>query len=63
MRMFLRKSDSVRDPLVVVMSGEPQGALKIRQREPRPVDEFDTPQWARGSKSPFGGGGPFFWKW
>jgi multidrug efflux pump subunit AcrA (membrane-fusion protein) len=48
---------------VVVMSGEPQGALKIRQREPRPVDEFDTPPWARGGKSPFGGGGPFFWKW
>jgi L,D-transpeptidase catalytic domain len=25
---------------VVVMSGEPQGALKIRQREPRPMDWF-----------------------
>jgi L,D-transpeptidase catalytic domain len=47
---------------VVVMSGEPQGALKIRQREPRPVDEFDNwPPWA---KSPRGGGSPFpFWKW
>jgi len=46
---------------VVVMSDEPQGALKIRQREPRPVDEFDNwPPWARGSR----GGSPFpFWKW
>jgi hypothetical protein len=26
---------------VVVMSGEPQGALKIRQREPRPTDWFE----------------------
>jgi len=47
---------------VVVMSGEPQGALKIRQREPRPVDEFDNwPPWAKSSR---GGGSPFpFWKW
>jgi hypothetical protein len=46
---------------VVVMSNEPQGALKIRQREPRPVDEFDNwPPWAKGSR----GGSPFpFWKW
>ncbi len=46
---------------VVVMSGEPQGALKIRQREPRPVGEFDNwPPWARGGR----GGSPFpFWKW
>jgi L,D-transpeptidase-like protein len=46
---------------VVVMSGEPQGALKIRQREPRPMDGFDSwPPWGRGSssKSPFP-----FWKW
>jgi hypothetical protein len=48
---------------VVVMSGEPQGALKIRQREPRPVDEFDTPPWARGGGRGPWGGGPFFWKW
>jgi multidrug efflux pump subunit AcrA (membrane-fusion protein) len=48
---------------VVVMSNEPQGALKIRQREPRPVDEFDAPPWARGGRSPWGGS-PFpFWKW
>jgi hypothetical protein len=45
---------------VVVMSDEPQGALKIRQRERRPVDEFDGPPW--GGKSPWGGT-PFFWKW
>jgi L,D-transpeptidase catalytic domain len=45
---------------VVVMSNEPQGALKIRQREPRPVDQFDWPPWARGSR----GGSPFpFWNW
>ena len=36
---------------VVVMSGEPQGALKIRQREPMPMDG-----WGR----PFRGL-PFFW--
>lgn len=39
---------------VVVMSHEPQGALKIRQREPAPAtDPFRD--------SPFRG--PFFWKW
>jgi hypothetical protein len=51
---------------VVVMSDEPQGALKIRQRERGPVDEFDSwPPWGRGSpgKSPWNGP-PFpFWKW
>ena len=34
--------------------------IKMRKREPRPVDEFDAP-WGRGSpwgRSPF-----FFWKW
>jgi len=42
---------------VVVMSQEPQGALKIRQREPAPapLDFF--------GKSPSRGGGPFFWNW
>jgi hypothetical protein len=41
---------------VVVMSGEPQGALKIRQRQPMPSDG-----WGGGySNSPFGGG---FFKW
>jgi hypothetical protein len=40
---------------VVVMSGEPQGALKVRQREPRTTDP-----WGYG-RSPYGGGG--FWKW
>jgi hypothetical protein len=35
---------------VVVMSGEPQGALKIRQREPRPMDWFDPPPF-RGLRS------------
>ncbi len=49
---------------VVVMSGEPQGALKVRQREPRPVDEFDAPPWARSGRSPWSSGSPFpFWKW
>jgi hypothetical protein len=37
---------------VVVMSGEPQGALKVRQREPMPMDGF--------GRSPFRGL-PFFW--
>jgi hypothetical protein len=46
---------------VVVMSDEPQGALKIRQREPRPVDQFDWPPWGRSSR---GGGSLFpYWKW
>jgi hypothetical protein len=35
---------------VVVMSGEPQGALKIRQREPRPMDWFEQPTF-RGLRS------------
>jgi hypothetical protein len=51
---------------VVVMSDEPQGALKIRQRERGPVDEFDSwPPWGRGpsGRSPWNGP-PFpFWKW
>ncbi len=38
---------------VVVMSNEPQGALKVRQREPRPPqDFFDRPPR-----------GPLFWTW
>jgi L,D-transpeptidase catalytic domain len=42
---------------VVVMSNEPQGALKIRQREPAagPTDLFDR---RRPSREP-----PFFWQW
>ncbi|MBO0764156.1 MAG: L,D-transpeptidase family protein [Hyphomicrobiaceae bacterium] len=50
---------------VVVMSDDPQGALKIRQREPGLMDGFDNwPPWARGSsgKSPFGDSFPM-WKW
>lgn len=43
---------------VVVMSGEPQGALKVRQREPRPADPWGSP-YGGNSRSPFGGG--FFW--
>ncbi len=46
---------------VIVMSGEPQGALKVRQREPRPADSWGSPYGGYG-KSPFGGGG-FFWKY
>ena len=46
---------------VIVMSGEPQGALKVRQREPRPADTWGSPYGGYG-KSPFGGGG-FFWKY
>jgi hypothetical protein len=56
------------------MSGEPQGALKIRQREPRPKDFFDDSFWGSPWGSPWGGSsksypggyksapkGPFFW--
>ena len=43
---------------VVVMSGEPQGALKIRQREPRPFNNWGGPYSGYGN-SPFGG----YWKW
>jgi chemotaxis protein histidine kinase CheA len=46
---------------VVVMSGEPQGALKVRQREPRPADLWGSPYRGYG-RSPFGGGG-FLWKY
>jgi hypothetical protein len=45
---------------VVVMSGEPQGALKVRQREPRPADFWGG--YGGYGRSPFGGGG-FFWKY
>jgi hypothetical protein len=48
---------------VVVMSGEPQGALKIRQRERGPVDDFDGPPWGGSSRRGPWGGPPFFWKW
>jgi hypothetical protein len=43
---------------VVVMSGEPQGALKIRQREPRPFNNWGGP-YSGYDNSPFGG----YWKW
>jgi hypothetical protein len=55
---------------ILIMSGEPQGALKIRQREPRRdyYDEspWDSPwgsPWGSSSKSPGGykSKGPFFW--
>jgi hypothetical protein len=58
---------------ILIMSGEPQGALKIRQRELRPKDYYDDSPWGSpwGSyKSPRGGyksapssKGPFFWMW
>jgi hypothetical protein len=44
---------------VVVMSGEPQGALKVRQREPRPPDPWGS--YGGYGRSPFGGG--LFGKW
>jgi hypothetical protein len=60
---------------ILIMSGELQGALKVRQREPRPKsffedDGWDSPwgsPWGSSSKSPPGKGGyggkssPFFW--
>ena len=45
---------------VIVMSDEPQGALKVRQREPRPADPWGSPYGGNGKSSPFGGG--FLWK-
>jgi hypothetical protein len=43
---------------VIVMSGEPQGALKVRQRQP-PANNWGGPYGGWGN-SPFGGG---LWKW
>jgi hypothetical protein len=43
---------------VVVMSREPQGALKIRQREPAPLMDLDP-----FGRSPPSRGPPFFWNW
>ena len=45
---------------VIVMSGEPQGALKVRQREPRPADPWGNSYRGNGKSSPFGGG--LLWK-
>jgi L,D-transpeptidase catalytic domain len=44
---------------VIVMSGEPQGALKVRQRQPPVFNNWGGPYGGSGN-SPFGGG---FWKW
>jgi L,D-transpeptidase catalytic domain len=44
---------------VIVMSGEPQGALKVRQRQPPVFNNWSGPYGGSGN-SPFGGG---FWKW
>ena len=43
---------------VVVMSNEPQGALKIRQRDPAPPRDLDL-----FGRSPPSQGLPFFWSW
>jgi hypothetical protein len=52
---------------VVVMSHEPQGALKIRQREPTPLDVFDPSRSPfERSPSPFGRSRSRdwpFWQW
>jgi hypothetical protein len=47
---------------VIVMSGEPQGALKVRQRQPPVFNNWGGPYggWGNSPNSPFGGG---FWKW
>jgi hypothetical protein len=47
---------------VIVMSGEPQGALKVRQRQPPIFNNWGGPYggWRNSPNSPFGGG---FWKW
>jgi len=44
---------------VVVMSGEPQGALKVRQRQPPVFNNWGGPYGGWGN-SPFRGG---YWKW
>jgi len=44
---------------VIVMSGEPQGALKVRQRQPPVFNTWGGPYGGWGNP-PFGGG---FWKW
>jgi hypothetical protein len=44
---------------VIVMSGEPQGALKVRQRPPPVSNNWGGPYGGWGNP-PFGGG---FWKW
>ena len=46
---------------VVVMSGEPQGALKVRQREPSRTDPRGGGSYGGYGRSPFGGGS--FWNW
>jgi hypothetical protein len=45
---------------VIVMSGEPQGALKVRQHAPPAFDTWGGRYGGYGN-SPFGSGG--FWKW
>jgi len=44
---------------VIVMSSEPQGALKVRQRQPPVFNNWGGPYGGWGNQ-PFGGG---FWKW
>jgi hypothetical protein len=46
---------------VIVMSGEPQGALKVRQRQPPVFNNWGGGPYGGWGNSPFGGGG--FWKW
>ena len=52
---------------VVVMSGEPQGALKVRQREPVQTSDgwgfFGNSPYGSGKSSYGGGGGGNFFKW
>jgi hypothetical protein len=50
---------------VVVMSHEPQGALKIRQREPAPKDLYEWSPWRRSpwETPPRRGPPSFFWNW
>jgi hypothetical protein len=45
---------------VVVMSGEPQGALKVRQRQPPVFNNWGGGPYGGWGNQPFGGG---FWKW
>jgi hypothetical protein len=45
---------------VIVMSGEPQGALKVRQRQPPVSNNWGGGPYGGWGNSPFGGGS---WRW
>lgn len=47
---------------VIIMSGEPQGGIKIRQKQPMQPRPWGDSPWGGGGGSPFGGGKSWgFW--